>query len=157
MCSNKRVISWKLFLFSKTIRSLKNMIIELGVFFLKSNALSTTLLNVGSSLKIKFVTTCKMPVFLDWIIFYRLISTMARMRKKMKNLSFSEAMNIHNSNTILRDSLLNLIISTWRKKSLTSWCKKAVVLYCETTSILWVQDHGTSEPLRTSWWRVLSS
>lgn len=64
---------------------------ELGVFFRRSKARSITLIKADYYLKIRFVTTCKTLIFLDSMIFYRLIYTIAKTMKNKRNLSFSVA------------------------------------------------------------------
>lgn len=79
---------------------------ELGVFFRKSRARSITVSKTSYSLKMRLVTTCRMLMFLDSMMFSLLIYTIARTRKNSKNLSFSAAMKLHSRYTRSRDSLL---------------------------------------------------
>ena len=106
ICYRSKAISLKYSLFSNIIRSLKNIMIELGVFFRRSKARYITFSKTAYSLKIRLVTTCRILIFLVSIIFSLLISTIAKTKKNKRNLSFSDAMKLHSKQTRSIDNLL---------------------------------------------------
>lgn len=108
MCSNSFAMSVNFYLFSKIIRSRKNKTIEVGVFFLINKALSITFYRDWTSLNMRSVTTCSTFIFLDYMMFYPFISTIANIKKKRRNLSFSAAKNRHKIYTNFSDSLLSI-------------------------------------------------